>query len=107
MSQKLSVGRIVLYVLCDSDVQQINRRRTNGERIRKMMSEGKWPEGAQAHIGNPVAVSEIFPAVVIRAWTETNGNMKVLLDGNDELWATSIDEGAEAEPGTWHWPVRE
>jgi hypothetical protein len=79
-------GRIVLYVLAEWDVRDILKRR-----------------GTVFH-GNDVHVGEVYPAMVIKAWgstPESAVNLKVMLDGDDNHWATSriVGEG----PGTYHW----
>lgn len=100
---KASIGRIVHYVLTADDAGAVNRRR---QHYSAYQSES-WPGGAQAHSGNHVNEGEHVPTVVTVAWeNESNNgiNGQVLLDGNDSLWVTSVQEG-EA-PGTWHWPER-
>lgn len=106
---KITTGRVVLYVLSESDAQAINRRRTDGGSIASRIKEDKWPLGAQAHIGNTVTAGDICPAVAIRVWSEDENppvNFHVLLDGNDTFWATSRHEGGSKSHGTWHWPER-
>lgn len=106
----ITIGRIVFYRLTQDDVDAIQRRRTNSALIAKALEAGNWPEGAQAHIGNPVNAGEIVPLMVTQVWPNEYGpdfhgiNGQCLLDGNDSLWVTSIKEGEE--PGTWHWPPR-
>jgi hypothetical protein len=119
---EITIGRTVLYTLCEQDAEQINRRRTTGQsiadRIKRCSSSaitpsegavwiglnGGWPIGAQAHIGNTVSAGYVFPMTVVRVWDKASGciNGQVLLDGNDTYWATSRHEGTE--PGTWAWP---
>ena len=93
-------GRIVLYKLSEDDAAQVNRRRvsTAGH------GEG-WPAGAQAHVGNPARAGDVYPCVVVRAWSDTNINGQVLLDGNDTFWATSRVEGDD--DGQWMWYLEE
>jgi hypothetical protein len=106
----ISQGRTVLYVLSQQDADQINRRRTSNAAIRERIMTKGWPEGAQAHIGNPAAALDTYPMVVVRVWPDEFGpgvpgvNGQVFLDGNDALWVTNVREGTE--PGTWYWPVR-
>lgn len=44
--------------------------------------------------------------MIVRVWDEpqVTVNLQVFLDGNDTLWATSRQEGAEI--GQWAWPER-
>lgn len=106
----VSIGRIVHYTLSESDAQQINRRRTDGNSIRERMAAEKWPAGAQAHIGNYAQPGDEVPLLVVRVWPDEFGvgvpgvNGQAFLDGNDVLWVTSAKEGDE--PGTWHWPEK-
>lgn len=101
-----SIGRIVHYTLRDTDAEQINRRRTHSGKIAEMAKDGKWPAGAQAHIGNEVQAGEAFPMLIVAVWSASPDscvNGQVFLDGNDSLWATSVSVGEG--PGTWRWPV--
>lgn len=82
-----TIGRIVHYTLSAGDVAVIEESRT----LR--------PVG-----GNGVAEGDIFPAVVVRVNGGASVNLKVLLDGYDEYWATSRTESTV--PGTWAWPPR-
>lgn len=99
-----TIGRILLYKLTGKDAEEINRRRTNSFKISEAIKEDKWPLGAQAHIGNEVSAGNVFPMVVVAQWSENCVNGKVLLDGTDSFWATSVLEGEEE--GTWSWPVK-
>ena len=98
---QVTVGRIVHYVLSALDADTINRRRVPGVGH----SEG-WPEGAQAHVGNPAYAGGIVPAIVV--WPHNNAvqsfNGQAFLDGNDVLWITSVYYDESEQHGTWHWP---
>lgn len=92
-----TIGRIVHYNLSESDAEAIEDQRT----------------GDSSNHGNPVKEGETYPAFVVRTSGDTPGsavNLKVLLDGNDEIWVTSRtedpseDEKAPPSPGTWRWP---
>lgn len=78
--QQPTVGRIVIYVTSDAE-GEIN--------------------GTREH-----------PAIVTRNWNEgplEDGscvNLKVLCDGPDNLWATSVGYDPEGSPRSWHWPPR-
>lgn len=82
-----SVGRLVHYRLSAKDAETINHRRTQ-------------------HVGNPANEGDILPMIMVRVWPgDTHGvNGQVLLDGNDQLWVTSVAEGDG--PGTWSSPPR-
>ena len=101
----LKPGRIVYFVFSEQHAAEVMRRRTNSASIADRLKDGVWPAGAQAHIGNEVNAGEIYPAMVLRVWSDESGcsNLKVMLDGSDEYWATSISYDASKKPGTWHW----
>lgn len=83
-----SVGRIVHYTLTDADASLIEQRRN-----------------ATTDIGNRAEEGQVFPAVVVRVFEPAASvNLKVLLDGTDDYWATSRSEGEGA--GRWSWPPR-
>jgi hypothetical protein len=100
-----TVGRIVLYKLTEDQAKEVNRRRTNETTIAKMITEEKWPLGAQAHIGNFVYTGFQYPMIIVSVWKgdiyRVNG--QVFLDGNDVLWVLSVKEGTEN--GEWSWPT--
>ncbi len=104
-----TVGRIVHYRLSAQDAEQINRRRTDGGSIalRMKANPAEWPAGAQAHIGNSVAEGDTYPMLITRVWgstPESSVNGQVFLDGNDVLWATSVQVGEG--PRAFSWPSR-
>ena len=94
----LDIGTIVLYRLSQADADAINRRREDAAANRDNMRKDKT--GYQAHIGNRVETNEIFPMMIIRAWSFTCVNGKVMLDGTDDLWVESVDKGSDL-PGHW------
>lgn len=109
-------GRIVLYTLTEQDAAAINSRRedarANARIAAKSAAEldphpgGAFRTGHVAHVGNDVAAGDVFPAVMVRVWNERPGtvNLKVMLDGTDELWATSVVPGEG--PRQYQWPPR-
>lgn len=103
MNPTPTIGRIVLYCLSEQDVEAIQRRRTTGPDIARRLQDGSWPQGAQAHIGNDVAVGHVLPAMVVKVYSENCVNLKVMLDGTDTFWATSKQVSDEPTPGTFHW----
>lgn len=99
------LGEVVTYRLTENDAIQINRRRTSGTKIAEGIAAGKWPLGAQAHIGNEVKAGERYPMIIVHAWGGTYVNGQVMLDGNDTLWVTSVMLGDE--PGNWQFREEE
>lgn len=91
MSQTLSAGRIVHYTLTATDADHINHWRATGE---------------CGLIGNVARANDVYPAMVIRAFTEDRANLQVFLDGNDTLWRTSVPWALSSSPGNWSWPPR-
>lgn len=84
-----TIGCIVTYRLSAYDVQEIALLRETG------------PESGRF---NPAVTGDEYPAVVVRAFGGSTVNLKVLLDGNDDYWATSRTEGGGE--GQWSWPAR-
>ncbi len=89
----ITVGRIVLYTLSETDAEQINAQ----------------------HAGRASA-GDTLPAIVVRVADDTV-NLQVFLDGNSTFWATTIHEDINASkvvaglapeytPGAWRWPAR-
>lgn len=127
MKQQVTIGRVVIYTLSESDAAEINRRRTTPAAIAERIGikfttmdgtreSEAWPLGAQAHIGNEAQAGQEFPAIVVAVWGAKCCNLKVMLDGTDTFWATSRSEfdpsildADTKEPlkrGTWDWPQR-
>src|SRR5512132_2446982 len=101
----LTVGRRVNYVLTAADAEAIMRRRTNGRSIAQRMAlavvvghspDGGavrgWPEGAQAHIGNPSYPGDVRPFDIVALNHDGTVNGRAMLDGTDDYWATGIFE---------------
>lgn len=88
---KPSIGRIVHYVLTQSDANKIEHLR-NSEDFQ----------------GNPHSAGQHLPMIIAIVWPNEYGdshdgvNGQVIVDGNFGLWITSVKEGEG--PGTWHWP---
>lgn len=121
-----SICRMVVYVLSEQDAAAVNKRRADASRLNAAgVTLASQELGPQIHVGNQVAAGDTCPAVITRVWDADSGgcNLKVLLDGNDDLWVTSrlLDnpdtdaerispdpdhEGPGYQPGTWHWPPR-
>lgn len=47
-------------------------------------------------------VSEYLPAVIVAVWSEVCVNLKLIVDGNLELWITSSLQGENDME--WSWP---
>lgn len=74
------IGSIVLYTLSEQDVKEIIERRRQ--------------VGAVIARGNTPTVGQEYPAIVLADWGGS-ANLRVLLDGYDEHWATSRPEWTE------------
>lgn len=83
-------GQHVVYTLTEGDAAAITKSR----------------EGAPYGTHNSVTAGQRFPAFVVRDWGGC-ANLRVLLDGRDDYWATSRSEGTQ--PGQYQapgaWPV--
>lgn len=97
------LGQIVQYVFGDANAYEVMRRRTTGPSIYDRMNADPptWPVGAQAHIGNNVTMGTVCPAMVVRMFGDSIVNLKVMLDGSDTYWATSVAYDGAGLPGTW------
>lgn len=108
-----TIGRIVLYTLPQYQVDEINRRRRDAV---SSMDYHRWKKnGAQIHVGNEVKAGQVVPAMVVAVWGDTPTcavNLKIMLDGTDDYWATSTsvedsrtDPAGNAihTPGKYHW----
>lgn len=82
-------ARMVLYTLCEYDVQQINARRAS------VPGWCPW---------NPVEAGQAYPAMVVRTFGGPVANLQVFLDGVDTYWATSRGKGEPGEECKWFWP---
>lgn len=105
----LTPGRIVYFVFDAQSAHEVMRRRTTSgsiaERLAPTPHPGapQWPVGAQAHIGNDVRAGDICPAMVVASFGGDMVNLKVMLDGSDEYWATSVHYDADKLQRSWHW----
>lgn len=95
-----SAGRIVHYTLSEQDAEAINQRRADSRDSQIASTRS----GAVVHSGNAVTSGDVFPLVITRVWADeptedTAINGQVLLDGNDTLWVTSVQQG----DGARHW----
>lgn len=94
------IGEVVLYKLTNDDAIQITRRRTTPEAVRNRLRRNppEWPEGAQAHLGDPVLAGELVPMLVTRI-NEGAGLVggQVFLNGSDTHWIAAV-QVADQEP---------
>lgn len=96
----LTEGRMVHYVLSEWDAKAINEKLDNAIQ-----------RGDRDVVGNQAIAGQHVPAVVVRVWSGELGmvNLKCLLDGSTDYWATSrrfhypAAPGDLFEPQTWHW----
>ncbi len=96
---KPTIGRIVLYTLSEQDAEAITKRRLDFRRHRT----------TDSYTGNPVEAGQTYPAIIVRTWGDTSEalvQLRVLLDGTDDLWATSVGVAAEPTPRHYTWPPR-
>lgn len=54
--------------------------------------------------------ADVSPAVIVRTWEDvptyenSEVNLKVLADGPNDQWETSVPYSEDKKAGTWHWP---
>jgi hypothetical protein len=98
-----SIGRIVHYTLSARDAEQVNRSREDARRNILQIAEAQ--AGYVAHVGNDVQAGDVYPLVITRTWGDTPEsavNGQVMLDGNDLLWVSSVQQGDGER--TWRDP---
>lgn len=59
-------------------------------------------ESIQKENGN--GSTDPLPAVIVRVWSDTCVNLKVITDGPVDKWITSATQGDGL--GQWNWPAR-
>ena len=82
---KPTIGRIVIY---NADNAQLKAMEDSFKNTRKSCN-----------------IQSKLPAVIVAVWSDTLVNLKVFLDGQDDLWVTSASLGDGAYQ--WNWPVIE
>ena len=108
MSDKPTLGRIVFMRLSSEQKSDAESRRISADDVQRNIRDGKWPLGAQSHVGNNVP--DVVPMIVTAVHPDLFGpgndgvNGQAFLDGNDTLWIIKAAEGVG--PGQWSWPVR-
>lgn len=111
-----SIGRIVHYQLAEHDIAPIQQQRRDHVKDVPWSNEhGSGLRSSAVHIGNEVSVGDVYPAMIVRVWSEdpnetTGAQLQVFLDGNDTYWATSkcqtTHEDGSPEFGHWSVPPR-
>lgn len=81
---KPTIGRIVIYNTTDADKAKMT---------------------AASLISGGCNVQDQLPAIIVAVWGENCVNLKVITDGNLDLWVTSAIQGDQ--PMNWNWPVIE
>lgn len=83
----ITAGRIVNFVVDEQTANEFNRR---GD-------------------GNPVAVGDVLPAIVVKAWGSDLVNLRVLRDAATDGWVRSVPQQTATNPAlrTWCWPPRQ
>lgn len=104
-----TIGRIVHYKLTTADADAINKRRADFHAFQQTLAGTPDPghrgaTGHVAHVGNNASAGAVCAAMVVQTFDGHAANLKVLLDGTDDYWATSRTEG-DGE-GFWVWPPR-
>lgn len=104
-----SICRWVVYTLTEGNVEHINRRRADARM--NLSTHIKNSNGVQLHVGNEVEVGQKYPMLITRVWSSPEQvhdgvavQGQVFLDGNDNLWVTSVVQGDNE--GQWHQPPR-
>lgn len=92
----VSICRWVVYRLSGNDSQRIEARRVLARR-RTKFTDG-WPKANDTYAGQQ------YPLLVVVAHQDGSVNGRAFLDGEDDLWVTSVKQG-DAE-GQWDWPER-
>lgn len=88
------VGQMVKYRMPSWVAEPHNLRRKDA-RMAKAWHAYKRT-GSIVHVGNEVEQGKVYPAMIVAVWgtsAESAVNLKVFLDGNDELWVTSVSRG--------------
>ena len=98
MKMKILLGLLVLYTLSATDVSAIESQREREKQCAEAIGVSYAP-------GNPVQAGEAYPAIVVRIFGDGSltcpFNLKVLLDGPGNYWATSRHYDAEGAQGAF------
>jgi hypothetical protein len=58
-----------------------------------------------AEITSKINFAKDLPAIIVRVWADDLVNLKVITDGTEDVWKTSVKIGDG--PDQWSWPVKE
>jgi len=71
----------------------------------EVLPEDKLKMAAARYINGGCNDSDKCPAIITAVWSDNCVNLRVIADGNLDLWKTSVNQGDQ--PGQWSWPVKE
>jgi hypothetical protein len=81
---KPTIGRVVIYNTTEADKAKME---------------------AASTLNGGCNTQDKLPAIITAVWSDECVNLKVITDGNLDLWVTSANKGDE--PMNWNWPVIE
>lgn len=79
---KPTIGRVVIYNTTSADKAKMEAANT---------------------LNGSCNTQDKLPAIITAVWSDECVNLKVITDGNLDLWVTSANKGDE--PMNWNWPV--
>ena len=105
-------GRTVLYKLTAQDAEQIRAQRqpTYHESQPGLIGPGNKVTTVYNKTGNVASAGDVYPLIITRVWGDTEEscvNGQVLLDGNDALWVTSVQQCLDATVAPDSLPERQ
>jgi hypothetical protein len=109
---KIMEGKVVHYILTDSDADAINSRHFAWFSEDKLMPGWVLINGSRStYGGNEVKGGDHCPGMIVKVWPHEFGegihgvNVHILLDGNDSYWVQKVRfaDGESNIQGTVHW----
>jgi hypothetical protein len=96
------VGTAVQYVLTAQDAAEANQDRAKHFNFTRTLG-AVLHTGHVGRVGNTAHEGDVCAATVLRVFNEASPtvNLRVHLDGNDDVWRTSAAHGNA--PGNWHY----
>lgn len=97
-----TLGRIVWYKMANWCAEEVNRRRKHA--YDSIDYHRHYKRGTQVHQGNSVEAGKLYPAMIVAVWGDAPDscvNLKVFLDGSDDLWVTSVKVGEDDHTYQW------